>query len=177
MHRILLVDDEQNILKSLVRLLSRKSEWEVSAYSNPAEALCQISDGAFDLVLSDYRMPGMNGVEFLSEVKKHHPDSMRLILSGYSDLNAVIEAINRAEIYRFVSKPWNDYELVAILEQALAYHDVWVENKLLADQVRRQNSELNRRKAALDHMRARHPALFDVSWGPDGQIMISDEDM
>lgn len=177
MHNIVLVDDEKNILSAIRRVLERNGGWRVFAFDAPRSALDHMGGTDTSLILSDYRMPGMNGVEFLTEAKVLQPDAIRLILSGYSDLNAVIGAINQAEIYRFVSKPWNDYDLVATLQQALDYRDVLVENKRLADQVRRQNDELERRKSALDEMQSKHPALFDVDWGPDGSIILNDDEL
>jgi len=175
MHRIMIVDDEENILKSLRRLLRGQKDWEIEDHSDPREALRSARVSNFDLFLSDYRMPELNGVEFLTEVKNLQPDAMRLILSGHTDLEALLAAINQAEIYRFVTKPWEDYDILMILQQALAYHDVLVENRYLANQVREQQVELDKRKSTLDRLMAAHPGLFEVNWGADGSIIL-DED-
>ena len=99
---------------------------------------------------------------------------MRLILSGYTDLEALMGAINEAEIYRFVCKPWQDYDLLITLRQALEHRDVLVENRRLADELRVQRAELDRRRMALEELRRRHPALVEVNWGPDGSIILDD---
>ena len=116
MEKILLVDDEPLILKALVRLLQRTPclcdgrlfKLELVTFTDPSKALEYVRNHQVSLVLSDYRMPGMDGVELLTAIKTLQPDTSRIIISGYADLNALINAINRAHIYRFVAKPWND---------------------------------------------------------------------
>ena len=174
MYRIMLVDDEQNILNSLKRILTRKTDWEIETYADVNQALKRATVSNFDLFLSDYRMPAMDGVKFLSQVKQLQPEAMRLILSGYTDLEALLGAINEAEIYRFISKPWEEYDLISAIEKALAYRDVLVENRRLADQTRAQQQELDKRKTVLEDMQQKHPTLFEVNWAADGSIIIED---
>lgn len=175
MHRIMLVDDEENVLNALFRLLRRNS-WDVETYTDPEEALLRAQTTDFDLVLSDYRMPRINGVTLLTAIKEHQPESMRLILSGHADIHALVRSINQAEIYRFISKPWQDYELVVALELALQHRNMMVENRRLADQVREQQKELKRRKDALDGFAAKHPEILKVNWGSDGSVYLDDDD-
>ncbi|MCW9023825.1 MAG: response regulator [Gammaproteobacteria bacterium] len=177
MYQIMLVDDEENILKALERIFRGQTDWEIESYSNVKDALKRAQVTNFDLFLSDYRMPEMNGVEFLSEVKNLQPNSMRLILSGHTDLEALLGAINNAEIYRFVTKPWQDYELISTIKQALAFRDVLVENRHLADQVRAQQKELDKRKQILEQYKNQHPELFSVDWATDGSIILSEDDV
>ena len=172
MYRIMLIDDEVNILTSIKRLLKRKKDWEVESFTDPHEAIRRAQTTPFEMFLSDYRMPLMNGVELLEELKKHQPEAIRLILSGYTDLEALLGAINEAEIFRFISKPWEDYELISTMELALEHREMLVENRRLADQVRRQQQELDNRKTALDSFHDKHPELFEVNWGEDGSIII-----
>ncbi|KAF0191823.1 MAG: response regulator receiver [Gammaproteobacteria bacterium] len=176
MYNIMLVDDEQNILSALRRVLAKQRDWEVEVYSSAKEALRRATTKNFDLFLSDFRMPEMDGVQFLTEVKALQPEAMRLILSGYTDLQALMDAINKANIYRFVTKPWNDFDLVTVIRQALEYRDVLVENRRLADRVREQGEELDRRKLALERLKVEHPALVEVNWGPDGSIVVNEDD-
>ncbi len=176
MHRIMLVDDEENVLKALKRTLATES-YEVETYSNGADALEQAKKRQFDLVLSDYRMPVMDGVAFLIELRKLQPDTMRLILSGYSDLEAMLAAINQAEIYRFISKPWKDYELRATLNQALAHRAVLLENKRLADQVRTQQAQLAEQKKILQKLEADSPGITQVRWAEDGSVILDEDDL
>ena len=127
----------------------------------------------FDLVLSDYRMPVMDGVDFLTRLKATQPDTMRLILSGYSDLKALLQAINEAEIHRFISKPWNDYELKSTIALALAHRATRLENKRLADQVRAQQSQL---EDLLGKLEAEAPGITKVCLDEDGAIVIDGVD-
>jgi len=174
MYRILLVDDEENILKALRRTLRQKQGWEVETRTRAEEALRCMRVMNFELVLSDYRMPEMDGVQFLIQVKRLQPEAMRLIISGYTDLEALLGAINEASIYRFISKPWNDYDLVATLEQALSYRDTLVENRRLADQVRAQRQQLDRQQAALEELEAKYPGITKVDREPDGSIRLDE---
>lgn len=176
MYKIMLVDDEENILQALRRLLSREDDMEVKVYTDANEALRHAQAMNFDLFLSDYRMPEMNGVEFLKQVKEAQPDSMRLILSGYADFESIQSAINEAEIYRFISKPWHDSELVATLRQAMVYRNLLVENRRFADIVRQQHAELGRRKNALEMLQHAHPELAKVNWAEDGAILLEELD-
>lgn len=107
---LLLVDDEENILHSLKRLL-RKEPYQVLSCSSAAEALELLALHQVQVIISDQRMPEMNGTEFLSRVKEMYPDTVRIVLSGYTDLRSVTEAINRGAIYKFMIKPWQDDEL------------------------------------------------------------------
>lgn len=120
--RLLLVDDEDNVLRALARLF-RRDGYEI--------LLAHTADRAFDLlarqevqvILSDQRMPGMNGTEFLGRVKDQYPDTVRLMLSGYTDLASVTEAVNRGSIYRFLTKPWDDAELRNCVSEAFRSHE------------------------------------------------------
>lgn len=176
MHRIMIVDDEPYILNALQRVLGRKGSMEIETYDNASDALKRAQTTNFELFISDYRMPEMDGVEFLSRIKNIQPESMRMILSGFTDLEALLGSINEAEIFRFICKPWDDYELVAAIKQSLAHRDVLVENRRLADQVRQQQIELENRKSVLERFAERHPALVDIDWAPDGSIILEEDD-
>lgn len=175
MYKIMIVDDEDNILKALKRALGRDKSKEIHVFNNARDALRCAQVSVFDLFLSDFRMPEMDGVEFLSAVRTIQPDAMRLLLSGYTDLEALLGAINDANIFRFISKPWDDDKLITTIEQALEYRKALVENRVLADQVRRQQEELDKQKTALQHLEEKHPELFSVNWSTDGSIVIDDD--
>ena len=114
--RVLCVDDEPNILRALSWLL--RKEFQVVTAGSAKEGLSLAMTGDFDVIVSDHRMPEMSGVEFLSQVKMIAPRAMRILLTGYSDMQAVIQSVNESEIFRFVSKPWDVVELPMILAQA-----------------------------------------------------------
>lgn len=104
---LLLVDDEPNILNSLKRLL-RRDGYAILTAESPAEAFDLLALHAVQVIVSDQRMPEMSGTEFLERVKKLYPETIRIVLSGYTDLESVTDAINRGAIYRFLTKPWDD---------------------------------------------------------------------
>ncbi|GAB4345223.1 MAG: hypothetical protein Kow006_02150 [Gammaproteobacteria bacterium] len=176
MQRILLVDDEENVLKALRRLLKTEA-YEVETYVDPTAALTRAREVEFDLVISDYRMPQMDGVVFLKQFRQLQPDTMRLILSAYTDLSALLGAINDAQISRFISKPWNDKELLITISQVLQYRELLLENQRLADQVRAQKGIISRQEMMLREMARKHPALFHVERDEDGAIILNEEDL
>lgn len=137
MNHILLVDDEANILASLKReLMVHQGKFAVETRTSPAEALKLAHEQAFDLVISDYKMPEMDGVAFLQAFREIQPDAARIILSGQTDQHALVEAINRTHIYRFIGKPWNGLELAGAISQALAFHKAAHDNRWLAGEYR-----------------------------------------
>ncbi|WP_131111111.1 EAL domain-containing protein [Sulfuricystis thermophila] len=107
---LLLLDDEPNILNALRRLLRREG-YRILATTSPQEAFELLAQHRVQVIISDQRMPEMSGTEFLSRVKQIYPDTVRIVLSGYTDLQSITEAINRGAIYRFLVKPWDDEEL------------------------------------------------------------------
>ena len=171
--KILLVDDEPNVLKSLSRLL--KQYYLITA-SCGEEALLLAKEQTFDLVISDYRMPGINGVDFLIRFKRIQPDAIRMILTGYADLEGVQHAINDAEVFRFINKPWNNLEIVNAVENGLAHRRILLENRMLADQVRAQQVLLDEKEAILKALEAEEPGITKVNWGADGSIILDEKD-
>lgn len=175
MYQIMLVDDEENILKALKRVLAAKKDWNIEAYTCAEEALARATKKTFDLYLSDYRMPKIDGISFLTATKSIHPNAMRIVLSGHTDYDALMGAINQAEIFRFITKPWNDDYLINAMTQALTYKDTLLENQRLADQVRAQQTELNKQRRIFEEYKSKHPDLFDVEWDSDGSIIINED--
>jgi diguanylate cyclase (GGDEF)-like protein len=121
-HVLLLVDDEKNVLTSLNRILHREGYTILTAASGQ-EGLELMAKHTVGVVLSDHRMPGMTGVEFLRRVKLMHPDAVRMILSGYTEVATLTDAINKGEIYQFITKPWENDALIATLREAFLRHD------------------------------------------------------
>jgi DNA-binding NtrC family response regulator len=114
--QVLCVDDEPSILRSLQWLL--KKEFDVKIAASGHEALDMLRQSDFDVIISDQRMPGMMGSEFLREARKVSPRSMRILLTGYSDLQAILRSVNDGEVFRFINKPWNIKELPKIIADA-----------------------------------------------------------
>ncbi len=114
---LLLLDDEENVLRALVRLL-RRDGYNIETASNARQAFEILAAQPVQVIISDQRMPDISGTEFLSRVKDLYPDTVRLILSGYSDFDSLTEAVNRGAVYRFVAKPWDDEELRRMVRDA-----------------------------------------------------------
>ena len=137
---LLVVDDEEDVLRSLHDLL--RIEFDVLTFTRPEEALAKLERQDVPVVMSDQRMPEMTGVEFLRRVKEMRPDSTRLLFTGYSDIKAVIDAINQGSIFRYISKPWDPEELTLIIRQAVEVHDLIVENRRLLADLKQTNTDL-----------------------------------
>ena len=140
-HTVLFVDDEVNILKALQRLL-RNEPMNVLTASRPSEAIALVERESPQVVVSDQRMPEMSGVDMLSTIRERSPDIVRMMLTGYTEMTIAVEAINRGEIFRLITKPWNDDELKATLRQAFDHHDLKREIKRLNQVTREQNFKL-----------------------------------
>lgn len=150
--RLLFVDDEENILRSLKRLFM-DDEYEVFTATSGREALALLEKQEdIAVIISDQRMPEMEGVEFLEKSRQVSPQSIRILLTGYADANAAIAAINRAGLHRYLNKPWRDDELLQTVRAALQSYHLIKENQRLNALVRKQNKELKRWNQDLEKM-------------------------
>jgi response regulator RpfG family c-di-GMP phosphodiesterase len=147
--RILCVDDEPNIQAALVRAF-RPEGYRVATAASGEAALAQLEAESVDIVISDMRMPGMNGAALLEQVRARWPDTVRLLLTGYADIDATIGAINRGEIQRYIAKPWDDRELLLIVREALERKALEQHKRRLEALMRRQNAELKTLNATLE---------------------------
>lgn len=138
---LLLVDDEQNILSALSRLF-RRDGYRVLTANSGAEGLALLADNKVGVILSDQRMPEMSGSEFLSLVKDRYPDTARIMLSGYTELASVTDAINRGAIYKFLTKPWEDDLLRDNVRQAFEHYELTSENERLTQELTVANARL-----------------------------------
>lgn len=173
MSRVMIVDDEEGVLKALRRLLLRAPccygrlvyTLEVETFDSPLAALERAGTTKFDLVLADYQMPRMNGVEFLEQIETLQPDAARMIISGCSDINVINQTIHRANIYGMLPKPWNDYFLMSMIAQALNHRDLLLENRELAHKARVQRPETEPPPP---------PHIAAVEWASDGSMVFKD---
>lgn len=149
MNSLLLVDDEVNILSALKRLF-RPMGYRIFTAESGKEGLDILRNEKIDLVISDMRMPEMNGAQFLEEVRNIHPDTIRMLLTGYADLSSTVAAINRGEIYRYIAKPWEDNDIVLAVKHALDRKFLEQEKLRLEEITRRQNEELKELNAGLE---------------------------
>lgn len=145
MPRVLVVDDEENILLSIKRLLADEN-WEVATARSGDDGL-RLLQGKNDIavIVSDQRMPGMSGVEFLQKAKEISPDAIRIVLTGYADMNATVDAINKGGASRYLNKPWNDGELVQVIRECLDKYNLIQENKRLNQELQEWNRRLKER--------------------------------
>ena len=143
-HFILLVDDEISITESLKRIF-RKEDYRIFTASGGKEGLKLLNalEKPVSLIISDQRMPEMTGTQFLEKARKIFPDAYRYLLTGYSDMDAVVDAVNKGEIHRYLTKPWNDDELLVQVRQSLEQYELVLENRRLSELTSTQNKELN----------------------------------
>ncbi len=173
MIKIQLVDDEPNILNALKRLL-RPHGWEIHTYNNVEAALTGLMEHRFAVIISDYQMPTADGVTYLQFAKQRQPDAMRLVLSAYGDRNSMIKAINQAEVYRYLSKPWDDYEVVAAIRSAIDIYELKTENQRLLDEVNAQRRMIRAREQELLRLEKDNPGITRVQRDADGSVLIGD---
>ena len=138
---LLLVDDEENIVRSIIRLM-RKEDYNILTANSGQEGLEILKDHQVGVILSDQRMPQMSGVEFLTQVKELYPTTVRLILSGYTDLNSITDAINQGAIFKFLTKPWEDESLRINVKEAFQHYELRRENEKLKQKLTKANAEL-----------------------------------
>ncbi|MCK4622774.1 MAG: response regulator [Desulfuromonadales bacterium] len=141
--KILLVDDEVNITKALRRLLMEDERYDIYIAHSGPEGLAQIvAEPGIGVIISDQRMPEMTGVEFLQQAREMTPDAVRILLTGYADIEASIAAINQGAVFRYLTKPWQDDELLQVVAGAARGFWLVAENKRLNALVAKQNKEL-----------------------------------
>lgn len=152
---LLFVDDEANILASLKRLF-RPFGYRIFTAESGAAGLEIMAKETVDLVISDMRMPEMNGAQFLEQVRHKWPEAIRILLTGYADIGSTIDAINKGQIYRYISKPWEDNDITISVRQALERRALEQEKERLKALTLRQNEELKELNASLEgRVRAR----------------------
>ena len=116
---ILLVDDEKMVLDSLQSFLELETDYQVEVFVSPEEALKYAADHEVDLAVSDFMMPGLNGLDYLTRLAEIHPQAPRILLTGYADKNSAIKAINELGIFQYIEKPWNNDDLLIVFRNAL----------------------------------------------------------
>jgi len=146
---VLCVDDEVHILRSITRLL-RNEDYALLTAASGSEGLALMAKQPVQLVISDQRMPEMTGVEFLQRAREVHPETVRVLLSGYADVSVVADAINTVEVFRFLAKPWIDDELKAAIRQGLERHESLARTRRTTEQFRARNAELRRSNTRLE---------------------------
>ncbi|MFT5532692.1 MAG: response regulator RpfG family c-di-GMP phosphodiesterase [Burkholderiaceae bacterium] len=146
---VLFVDDEPNILSALYRLF-RSQGYQILTADSGAAGLALLRQQPIEVVISDMRMPHMSGPQFLEAVRSEWPDTMRLLLTGYADVQSILTAINRGEIHRYITKPWDDNDMLLTVRHALERQQLQQEKQSLERLTRNQNEELKTLNASLD---------------------------
>jgi response regulator RpfG family c-di-GMP phosphodiesterase len=157
LRRILIVDDEEIVLVALRETLRREG-YQVVTANSPVKAMELVGQDVFSVIISDFQMPGMTGLDFLSQAKQIQPDATRILITAVLSLDTVIEAINRGEIYRFIVKPWLREELLATVKNAVQRHDLITRNAVLQATTLAMNAELKALNRQLEERVAQEAA-------------------
>jgi response regulator RpfG family c-di-GMP phosphodiesterase len=183
-YRVLLVDDEANVLNALRRCLSfinidmlGGEGIQVETHVSAEQALDRMESDDFDLVISDYRMPEMSGVEFLTRAIELQPHIARMILSGYADRDAILASINETQVSRFLCKPWDDADLRVLVASTLVQSRIIRE--ALANAAAGKKSNVGGRHSVaseLDRLESEFPGITRIQRAEDGGIILSLDD-
>jgi len=160
-HSLLVVDDEPDLVRSVQDLL--RFDYRVLGATRATEGLKIMQREQVHIVMSDQRMPEMDGVEFLKRLREQYPDTVRLLFTAYADIKAVIDAINQGNVYRYISKPWEPQELQAVLRQAVEHYDLLAERKRLVAELEAKNRELEAANAGLRQANEMKKAFIKVA--------------
>ena len=147
--KILFLDDEPYILNALNRLFIDEP-YEIMTFESPLKALEKMGEEEVAVVVSDHEMPEMKGTAFLEKVRDRWPDTIRIILTGYANFENSISAINQGNVYRFISKPWDNNELKMTIKNAINHYELLFENKRLCELTRKQNEKLVKSNQSLE---------------------------
>ncbi|ROQ90128.1 response regulator [Desulfosoma caldarium] len=169
---VLFVDDEPNFTSAVKRAL-RHEPYRILTAHSAMEALRLLSEEPVDVVVSDERMPGMTGSEFLALVRERHPRTLRIMLTGYATLEAAIRAINEGEIYRFLTKPCHTQDLCQVLRQALAFQNA-LERSFQKQGVKATSFEA---AALMEELERHHPGITRLKIDETGAILLDDANL
>lgn len=173
MPRILLLDDEPHVLSALRRTLRLPLGDRVTLelHTDPHAALARVGEERFDVVCSDFRMPTIDGVQFLRFVRELQPESVRMIVSASTEIQGVMAAINDVGVFRYVVKPWTATVLVDDLRAAIAQAEADREQRGLAE-AKRLEDPAHRAKREREYLDALEPGLGDVEWTEQGEVVM-----
>ena len=174
MPKILLLDDEPHVLAALKRALRVRfgATLKIESTTDAQLALRRARETGFDVVMSDYRMPQMSGIDFLAAVREAQPHSVRMMLSASSDFDTIQRAVNDVGVFRYLSKPWNEEELVEQLRAALALAEHTRSERELADAMRLQRGDADAAEVEMRRLEALEPGITHVEWGPQGEVLM-----
>lgn len=160
-HTLLVIDDEPDVVQSVKDLL--RLDYRVIGTTSAQAGLKMMEDEEIHIVMTDQRMPGMTGVEFLRRLRGEHPEAIRLLFTGYADMKAVVDAINQGNVYRYITKPWDPDELQTVIRQAAEHYDLIVERKGLLKELQAKNQQLEQANSELRQSNALKSAFIQVA--------------
>lgn len=180
MRRILILDDETAVLNALRRTLRSAFPLEaivIETFDEPESAVHRAGEQDFDVVISDYRMPGLNGADVLQLVKGLQPDAVRIVVSASTESADIIAAVNRAEVFRYLAKPWQHEELVATVREAFGRRDSTMQGKPAQPAAQKPDMEadqlaLGPQQIELEHLELEEPGMARVEWDEHGNIRL-----
>jgi DNA-binding NarL/FixJ family response regulator len=180
MRRILILDDEPAVVNALRRMLRAafpKDATLIETFDEPEAAVLRAGEQDFDVVISDYRMPGLNGADVLQLVKGLQPDAIRIVVSATTEVGDIMAAVNRAEVFRYMSKPWDQDELIATVREAFARRDSLMQSKQgqpagHAPEAGAGQQELTPRQRELQQLEQDEPGITHVNWDEHGNIRL-----
>jgi DNA-binding NtrC family response regulator len=174
MFSILLLDDEPNVLSALRRTLRQPLGPQVAleTFTDPHDALARIGAHEFDLIVSDFRMPLMNGIQFLHFAREMQPATPRIIVSASTEIDGVMSAINEVGVFRYIVKPWTAEVLIDDVRAALAQATLGREERRLAAAMRVKTDGQNPDADELRRLEELEPGLTQVDWGPNGEVIM-----
>ncbi len=163
-YTILIVDDEELILEITSKALMN-DHYQIFTAINAEEALTILENNEVHLVVSDQKMPGLSGIDFLKKVKQIYPDILTIMLTGYADIDVAIDAINLAGVYKFILKPWDAAELRLTVRRALELRHLVMERDSLLDRIKTQ-------EAVFEEMEKKYPGITKVERDQDGVVIV-----
>lgn len=174
MNRVLLVDDEINVVHALMRVMRWRlpKSVKVEGFDDPMRALERMNGASFDVIVSDFRMPQMDGIAFLQLARERQPYAVRLILSASTETETVMKAVNDVEVFRYLSKPWQEDEVVTHILSALNRALLVRQERGLADDMRVQRGDLSAQEVELRRLEEQEPGITRVEWGPLGEVLM-----
>lgn len=161
---ILIVDDEEKIIKSITRTLIDEGYIILGALSGE-EGLSKLKNHEVDLVISDYKMPGMDGLEFLKAVRIDYSHTLTIMLTAYGDIDTAIKAINEVGVYKFILKPWNEEDLRITIKRALELRQLTMERDTLLERVKAQS-------IILKELERKYPGITEVERDEHGRAIL-----
>jgi DNA-binding NtrC family response regulator len=180
MRRILILDDEPavvNALRRTLRLAFPKDAVAIETFDEPEAAVLRAGEQEFDVVISDFRMPGLNGADVLQLVKGLQPDATRIVVSATTEVADIMAAVNRAEVFRYMTKPWDRDELIATVREAFQRRDSQAQSRLgqpepQAPEAQAGRQELTPHQRELQQLEQEEPGITQVNWDEHGNIRL-----